>query len=66
MPVDETLDEFKSFVSRLLSLEVSDPNMGVALAEEAISLINRYASDHISWLEFVQGAKELLDGGHEG
>jgi len=61
MSLDESLTHFKQRVAELLSMDTSDPNMGVDFATRALGLIHSYASDSITWSEFVSETQALID-----
>ena len=57
---DETLANFREYVSRLFSLSTDDPNLGVSLADDAISAVNSYASGRLTWDEFVSQSEAII------
>jgi len=63
---DEDLATFKRYVARLFSVPVDDPNLGVALASDAIGAVHAYAADAIPWSQFVARADAILKAGGEG
>ena len=60
MVPDESLAAFRQYISRVFSMNISDPNEGVALAEEGIGAVGAYAAGRITWQEFVARCETLL------
>jgi hypothetical protein len=58
---EESLENFKRYISRLFSVNIADPNVGIGFADDSLSLIGKYSSGALAWQEFAQRCEALLD-----